>query len=169
MQSSFSISNALVRLGSALAIVWLGQFGIVLWFMIGQGYDRATADLIPIVGLAMLPIIAWLLRSGLPELKGPRSRRMGRAMLQAAILYAMGLIVPAQVILHGIPFSSPFDELWWMLGSATTVLAAMLIWRKGYLDGSARSARGVGFALLLLLGSALSLPGWRVFVFGFFG
>ena len=169
MQQTLSIANAVRRVFSALAFVWLAQFGIALWFMIGQGYDRATADLVPIAGLGMVPVFAWLLRSGLPNLAGSKAKRIGMAMLYAVALYLIGLIVPAQAVLHGFPFTSPFDELWWLLGSATAVTATILAYTKGWARAAKAGSKGLVMGVLILLGSGVSVPLWRVFVFSFFG
>lgn len=169
VKQSRSISNALGRGVSALVLVWVAQFGVVLWFMIGQGYDRATANLVPWVGLAMLPLWAWLLRIGLPDVAGGRIVRAARALGHAAALYIAGLIVPAQVILHGFSLSSPFDELWWVLGSATVILAVGLAWSKSFSRRSMAGPRGVPIGLLIVLGSGASVPLWRAFIFSFFG
>jgi len=152
-----------MRLLSSLLIVWLSQFGIAVWFMVGQGYDRATAGLVPWVGVVLLPLIAWLMRVGMRAQKDPWARKAGKALVQAAGLYAMGLIVPALVILNLLDLSSPFDELWWMMGCATAILAAILYRLKSPEPKSAL------FGVLLLLGSVASIPGWRAFVLSFFG
>lgn len=169
VKQSRSISNALGRGVSALVLVWVAQFGVVLWFMIGQGYDRATAIMVPWAGLAMLPMWAWLLRIGLPDVAGGSIVRAVRALGHAAALYIAGLIVPAQVTLRGFSLSSPFDELWWVLGSATVILAVGLAWSKGFSRRSMAGPRGVPIGLLIVLGSGASVPLWRALIFSFFG
>lgn len=151
-----------IRLATALLLIWTLQFGIVLWFMIGQGYDRATATQIPWAGVLLLPIFGLLVRSGLPRVDGSRVKKVGIALVQAAGLYLGGVLVPGWVILHGLLLTSPFDELWWMLGASTILIWGLLVMLKSPKD------RRTLYAVLLFLGSAAALPGWRLFVLAFF-
>jgi hypothetical protein len=169
MQPTPSIANVARRILSSLVLVWMAQFGIAIWFMIGQGYDRATADLIPIAGMGIVPAFAWLIRAGLPTLEGTTAKRMGKAMIQAATLYLVGVIVPAQAVLRGLSFSSPFDELWWLLGLSSGMLAAYLAFTKGLSHSSQAGSRCLVISALIILGSGASVLLWRAFVFSFFG
>lgn len=111
---------------TAILLLWILQLGIMAWFMVGQGYDRATAALLPRLGLLALPLMALLIRAGMPRATKTRLARFSQAMLQAAALYAMSLLLPGWIILALMNLESPFSELWWILGASTTVVVSLL-------------------------------------------
>ncbi len=162
MRETSTISNRAGRLFSGLAIVWLSQFGIILWFMIGQGYDRATAGLVPLGGLALIPLVAWAVRAGLPALEDSTIKRLGMAHGQALALYVFGILVPAWIILRLLALPSPFLELWWMVGASTVILGSLVYYWK------TPTYQRAFFALFFLVGCVASLPGWRLLIFSFF-
>ena len=111
---------------TAILLLWMLQLGIMAWFMVGQGYDRATAALLPRLGLLAIPLMALLIRAGMPRAITTRLARFSKAMLQAGALYAMSLLLPGWIILYLMNLESPFSELWWILGASTAVLVGLL-------------------------------------------
>jgi hypothetical protein len=157
-----STITTILRLSTAAFVVWIHQAGIVVWFMVGQGYDRSTATLVIWASLALIPLTAWLMRAGLAELEGSRVKRTGKALLHAAGLLAAGVLVPGWLVVNAASLGSPFAELWWLLGSSSLILGGILFHLK------APTHRRARFALVLLLGCALGLPLWRALVFSIF-
>lgn len=153
-----SIASRVLR---AIVLLALLQFGVLVWFLIGQGYDRATANLIPQAGVLAVPLLACLLISGTRS-ESSWWVRYRSAVLRMAIVYAVGILVPGWVILHLVPFTSPFDELWWILGSVTVVSGGLAGWWAGIV--------WAGWIPLVLMasGALASALGWRALLFSFF-
>ena len=149
------------RVLSTVVLSVLLQFGVLAWFLVGQGYDRATANLIPQAGVLAVPLLALLLMTG-TSASSPGAARYRKAVLRMAILYVLGVLVPGLAILHLVPFTSPFDELWWIMGSVTVVCGGLAAWWAGLFR-----AGWIPSVLLavILLASAF---GWRAFLFSFF-
>jgi len=150
------------RLVSAFTLVLLFQFGTAVWFMVGQGYDRATAGLVPWGGLLALPLVALLIRAGMPRGPGTRWGRLGRAMLAAAGLYVLAVLGPAWIILSLLDLGSPFSEFWWILGISSPALILMLTLLK------TPAGRQWLFGALLAGGGGVGILLVRAFVFSFF-
>ena len=153
----------LLRLGTATVAVWIHQFGIVVWFLVGQGYDRSTASLVTWAALALLPLTACLIRAGLPEQDGSRFVRVSKALLQAVGCYAAGVLLPGWLIVNAASLGSPFSELWWILGSSSLVLGGIMVRLK------APQERRLRFAFALLVACASGLLLWRTLIFSIIG
>lgn len=155
--SSYRVRRVLT---GALLVV-LCQFGITVWFMIGQGYDRATANLVPVIAALLIPVLALLMKSGTNVTAGTWVRYR-TSLLGTVLLYGIGVLMPAAFVLHVHAFSSPFDELWWILGGSTVLGSAIVLAWKGLVPGL-----WLGWASFLLI-VAGGVFGLRQVVFSFF-
>lgn len=147
------------RLLTGTFVVLLWQFAVLLWFLIGQGYDRSTAMLVAWGSWALVPLVALLLMTGID---GTRHRweRYRAALIRSLLLGVLGIWGPALLVVVVMPLKSPFAELWWMLVGATLVSGTLMVsWQR--LSGWPER---ILFALMV--GGAIL--GWRQFLFSFF-
>jgi len=150
------------RVLTAAVLLWIVQLGIMAWFMVGQGYDRSTAAMLPWFGLLLVPVMAVLMRAGMPPWSPSRSIRMARSVAVAGILYLIGVLVPGWIVTTVMHLDSPFTELWSILTMSTALVVLGLVGHK-----APPHLRWHFLAVLILSGAA----GWmlvRRIVFSFF-
>lgn len=159
------------RLLPGLLLLWASQFGLALWFMVGQGYDRATAEIVPVIGLGLLPLMALAFsfneafRYAVERVAGGKSSRMAlmpAMMVLFLLLFGLCIIAPALVVLRLVQPPGPFDELWLMLGATTVMLGSAIHVM------TAPKGKQAFHALFFLIGAAVGLILIRLFVFSFF-
>ena len=159
------------RLLPGLLLLWASQFGLAIWFMVGQGYDRSTAEIVPVVGVGLMPLMAFAFtfneafRFAIEVVVGAKPSRMA-AMPAMMVLFlsffGLCIIGPALVVLKLIQPSGPFSELWLMLGTTTVLLGAAIH------VITAPKGKQAFHAFYFLIGAALGLVLVRFFVFSFF-
>jgi len=159
------------RLFPGLLLLWTSQFGLALWFMVGQGFDRSTAEIVPVMGIGLLPLMALAFsfneafRCAVERVAGKKSSRMAlmpAMMVLFLLLFGLTILAPALVVLGLLQPPGPFEELWLMLG-ATTVLLGTAIHVI-----TAPKGKQAFHALFFLIGAAVGLILIRLFVFSFF-
>jgi len=159
------------RLISSFSVIAIIQFGVGIWFMVGQGYDRATAGivlqyaalLIPLGGLVLFYIAPF--RAAMERWFGERPNlALGYLPMTAfvAVVVALGVGVPAFTTFVILEPASPFSELWIFMGGISMALGSLI-----YFILKPASHQRI-FALVFLGLNAIILIGMRMFVFSFF-
>lgn len=149
----------------------MAELAVVGWFMYGQGFDRASAQIVIKVSVLLIPIVSIILipdrsyRMVRERLFGVRAM-MGWSYITTLATFAattlVGIGIPALVVFGLIQPSGPFDELWLMMGGVTVLFGALQF--GIYLPKTGRIWYGAGF----LLGLVGIVTGLKAFVYSFF-
>ncbi len=159
------------RLLPGMALLWGSQLGLAIWFLVGQGYDRTSAEIVPVIGLGMLPLTALAYSYNMAfcnfveQVVGKKPSRLAllpAMMVLFLLFFALCIVGPALIVLKLIQPPGPFEELWLML-AATTVLHGTAIHFLTVPEG-----RQAFYALSFLIGASLGLILIRILVFSFF-
>ena len=156
----------------AVLLLGLVLFGIAMWFMVGQGYDRATARIVPQAALAIIPVLSAVLyfhsptRQAMELVFGRRPRFLGGWVATMAFLF--GLLMATVGLAWALVFlvlkpASPFQELWYFLGGTTMLTGGIL-----YAVYAPVAYRAL-YALSILIGYGAVLVSVRSFILAFFG
>ena len=148
-----------IRLFSGALTVAVWQFAVLAWFLVGQGYDRTTAGMVAWGSWALVPLLAFLLLTGV-EVTDNRWLRYRDAVVRSALLAALGVWIPAILVVAVMPLKSPFAELWWMLAGATLISGTLTArWQR-------LSSFPERLLFALVIGGAILV--WRQLLFSFF-
>ena len=168
---SDSYRFAFSRLAVGVGLMAVVHLVILLWFLIGQGYDRTTARLVLQVSVLLIPIGGLVLyfnaafRDAMERVFGPRERLAAGFLPMSAYLTGLvlvGIVLPALVVFMLLDPTGPFEELWVVMGSVTVVFGGFI-----YFILKPVSHRAL-FALAFLIANAGILLGYRAFLFSFF-
>ena len=144
---------------------------LVAWFMYGQGWDRASADMVVQRSLFLIPVLAFALMYSAP-FNAFSTRIFGvQASAVRKYLYMLLIVCALCIVGFGIPFlvvfkwqqpPSPFEELWMMMGGTAVLMGGAIYWIIKPV------VHRHWFALAYLAAIAGLLLASRAFVFSFF-
>ena len=144
---------------------------LVVWFMYGQGWDRASAQMVVERSFLLLPVLAFALMFSAPFNQTTKKMLGETDSFVRRYVRMLGLLITLCLIGFGVPYlivfiwqqpPSPFEELWMMMGGVAVLMGGSIYWIVK--PGTHRH----WFAFAYLAACAVVLFGLRAFVFSFF-